>query len=104
MVSVATLRTFEIELSVSLTLWSSRVKPKENVVLILTIIERVFVLNDLKEFHWIRLRTDTSGSTHPGKKVEHLPVKGNALCLWSIQNLPFLKGQNHLNCKFSYSF
>ena len=37
MVSVATLRTFEIELSVSLTRWSSRVKPKENVVLILTI-------------------------------------------------------------------
>ncbi len=42
MVSVATLRTFEIELSVSLTLWSSKVKPKENVVLSLTInIERV---------------------------------------------------------------
>lgn len=104
MVSVATLRTFEIELSVSLTRWSSRVKPKENVVLILTIIERVFVLNDLKEFHWIRLRTDTSWSTHPDKKVEHLPLQENALCLWSIQNLPFLKGQNHLNRKFSYCF
>ena len=36
MVSVATLRTFEMDLSVSLTRWSSRVKPKENEVLILT--------------------------------------------------------------------
>jgi len=43
MVSVATLRTFEIELSVSLTLWSSRVKPKVNVVLILTIYKSVSV-------------------------------------------------------------
>ena len=65
MVSVATLRTFEIELSVTLTRWSSRVKPKENVVLSLTVIERA---------------TITSGSTHPGKEVEHLPIKVNALC------------------------
>lgn len=43
MVSVATLRTFEIELSVSLTCWSSRVKPKENEVLSLTIYKSVFV-------------------------------------------------------------
>ena len=44
MVSVATLRTFEMDLSVSLTRWSSSVKPKENVVLILTISEDGFVL------------------------------------------------------------
>ena len=37
MVFVATLRTFEIVLIVSLTRWSSRLKPKENVDLILTI-------------------------------------------------------------------
>ena len=37
MVSVATLRTFEMDLSVSLTRWSSRVKPNENEVLNLTI-------------------------------------------------------------------
>ena len=43
MVSVATLRTFEIELSVSLTRWNSKVKPKENEVLILTIKWNVFV-------------------------------------------------------------
>ena len=79
MVSVATLRTFEIELSVSLTCWSSRVKPKENVVLILTIVLYLVEMCD-KEFHWIRMRTITSGSTHPDKKVEHLPLIGNALC------------------------
>ena len=69
MVSVATLRTFEIELSVSLTLWSSRVKPKVNVVLNLTIKQSTFA--------W---RTITPGSTHPDKEVEHLPLIGNALC------------------------
>ena len=37
MVSVATLRTFEMDLSVSLTRRNSRLKPKENVVLNLTI-------------------------------------------------------------------
>ena len=35
--SVATLRTFEMILAVSLTRWNSRLKPKENVVLIFTI-------------------------------------------------------------------
>ena len=78
MVSVATLRTFEIELSVSLTRWSSRVKPKENVVLSLTIVLYLVEMCD-KEFHWISLRTITLGSTHPNKKVEHLPVRENAL-------------------------
>ena len=43
MVSVATLRTFEIDLSDSLTCWISRVKPNENVVLSLTIYKSVFV-------------------------------------------------------------
>ena len=66
MVSVATLRTFEIELSVSLTFWSSRVKPKVNVVLILTIVLHWVQMSD-KKIHWIRLRTITSGSAHPEK-------------------------------------
>lgn len=39
MVSVATLRTFEMDLSVSLTRWNSRLKPKENEVLIFTIVD-----------------------------------------------------------------
>ena len=39
MVSVATLRTFEIDLSVSLTRWNSRQKPKDNEVLNFTMIE-----------------------------------------------------------------
>ena len=78
MVSVATLRTFEMDLSVSLTLWNSRVKPKENEVLNFTMSEILF--NHKERFRWNRMGTITPGSTHPDKKVEHLPVRENALC------------------------
>ena len=42
MVSVAILRAFERSLTVFLTFWISRVKPKENLVLILTILRLWF--------------------------------------------------------------
>ena len=53
MVSVATLRTFEMDLSVSLTRWNSRLKPKENVDLNLTIgYDSSWVIQIIR---WIRI-------------------------------------------------
>lgn len=74
MVSFETFRNFEMDLTASLTCSSSKLKPRVNLVLNLT----MFGINRIKTMqknHWISLRTITSGSTHPGKKVEHSPVK-----------------------------
>ena len=54
MVSVATFRTFEKSLTVSLTRLNSKQKPKVNVVLIFAMIVS-FVVNNVTDItHWIR--------------------------------------------------
>lgn len=53
MVLIATLRTFEMVLAVSLTRWSSRQKPNDKEVLILTI-EKIGV-HVYTRIHWIEI-------------------------------------------------
>ena len=65
MVSVATLRTFEIVLAVSLACWNSRQRPKESEALIFTIlwkfVETVLLRNPLDWFEDRYLREYASG-------------------------------------------
>lgn len=65
MVSVAPLSTFEIELTVSLTRWISRLKPIDREVLNFTILLRVVVWVKQRN-HWIGMRTVTSGKYASG--------------------------------------
>ena len=67
---------FEMILAVSLTRLNSRLTSKDSLVESLTINE--VVLNMLK-YHWMSMRTITSGSTHPALKSRALSRKGKML-------------------------
>ena len=64
MASFETFRTFEMILAVSLTRLSSRLTPKDSLVENLTITQYSEIMV-VAIFHWISMRTITSGSTHP---------------------------------------
>ena len=66
MVSFETLRTFEMILAVSLTRLDSSLTSKDSLVEILTIMDKEGLIET--RIHWISLRTNTSGSTHPFEK------------------------------------
>jgi len=74
MVSFETLRIFEMILAVSLMRLHSRLTSKDSLVENFTIVENESLM--MRMCHWISMRTNTSGSTHPAfKKVEHSPIR-----------------------------
>lgn len=85
MVSFVTLRTFEMVLAVSLICLDSKRMSKDSLVESLTIdLNRNCLEIESTGLEWSPALREYASDN---KKVEHLPIKENALC-----TLPFLKG------------
>ena len=83
MVSFVSRKAFEMAMRVSLTRLDSSLMSRENLVLNFTIL--FDSKSDDTIIHWMKLRSITSGSTHPAyKKSRALSVLGKMLYVFAL--------------------